>query len=127
MIRIRPSRPIVIAALAFACLQAEARAQDVDLGDPANIKAYRDGFRTGAQKRCMFDVEQRLAAEGKEFGDHQRDVAEKLCACTVERISALISDEQVESLKTVMVEPSLKPQRQQIAAECARSVDTTNN
>jgi hypothetical protein len=128
MIKARPIYPILITALAFVCLHwPEARAQDVDMTDPANIKAYRDGFRLGAHKRCMLDVEQRLTAEGKEFGAHQRNVAEKFCTCTVENISALIADDQIESLKTVMVEPSLKPQRQQIVVECARSTDTTSN
>jgi hypothetical protein len=122
------SRPTLIAALAFACLhQMEARAQEVDVNDPASVRAYREGFRAGAQKRCMFDVELRLIAEGTEFGERQRNVTEKFCTCTSEGITALVGDAQIEALKTVMTEPSLKPQRQQIVVECARSADTTSN
>ncbi len=128
MLKTHLSRPIFTAALAFACLhQMEARAQEVDVNDPASVKAYREGFRTGAQKNCEFQVEQRLIAEDKDFGKRERDVAEKFCTCTADGIVALIPDEQIEALKTVMVEPSLKPQRQQIVVECARSADTTSN
>lgn len=123
----RRSRFALIAAFGLASLHATAMAQEVDKTNPDSVKAYRDGFRTGAYKRCMADVEQRVTAEGKSFGDRERAVAEKFCGCSVDGIAALIADAQIESLKTVMTDPALKPDRQQIVTACAKAAEQSTN
>ena len=128
MIEMRSVCLVLVAVLAFACLhQMDARAQKVDAADPESVAAYRDDFRASAQTRCTIDVEQRILAEGKAFAAREKSVAEKFCTCSVDGVMALVPDDQVEALRMVMVEPSLKPHRQQIVADCARSVDTTSN
>jgi hypothetical protein len=122
-----PTISAIATAIVLGMLPVPAMAQEVDLSNPDNIKAYRDGFRTGVHKRCMADVEQRAAAEGKSFGERQRGVADAFCTCSVDGISALVADDQVESLKTVMTDPALKPQRQQIFADCATSAEQSTN
>lgn len=110
-----------------ALLSRSALAQDFDVNNPESVKAYREGFRIGAQKKCKADVEYRLTADGRAFGEREQAVADEFCKCSVDRIMALVSDEQIESLKTVMTDPSLKPQRQQAVAACAKSAEQGAN
>lgn len=116
-------RHSTFALLALALAAAPALAQEVDAKDPASVQAYREGFRTGAYKRCLADVELRLESEGKAMDERARAVADKFCGCTTDTIMALIPDAQVEALKTVMIDPALKSQRLQIVTDCARSAD----
>lgn len=106
---------------------ATVLAQDFDASNPESVTAYREGFRVGAEKKCMADVEYRLTADGKAFGEREQGVADKFCKCSVDRIMALVGDEQIESLKTVMTDPSLKQQRRQAVAACAKSAEQNAN
>jgi len=127
------SRHIDLAFMAvrvFAGLAATgsfALAQEFDPANPESVKTYRAGFRNGAYERCMADVELRLEGEGKTFGQREQEVSGKFCGCSVDGIIALIADDQIAALKTVMTDPALRPQRQKIVADCARAADQNAN
>ncbi len=129
MTRLRTTDAVVVAILAMVGIVAApmVAAQEVDATDPESADAYRAGFRKGAYERCMADVELRLESEGKTFGARERTVSEKFCGCSVDGIIALIGDDQIAALKTVMTDPALRPQRQKIVTDCARSADQNAN
>lgn len=129
MARHRTTDAVVVAVLALADIVAApmVAAQEVDATTPESAEAYRAGFRKGAYERCMADVELRLESEGKTFGVRERAVSEKFCGCSVDGIIALIGDDQIDALKTVMTDPALRPQRQKIVTDCARSADQNAN
>ena len=130
MAALRPAdapRIATLAILGLVAASAVAVAQDVDPANPESVKAYRAGFRSGAYERCMADVELRLEGEGKTFGQREQDISKKFCGCSVDGIIALIADDQIAALKTVMTDPALRPQRQKIVADCARAADPNAN
>ena len=130
MAAFRPADAPIIAMLAIIGLVAAgavAVAQEVDPVNPESVKAYREGLRTGAFERCMADVELRVEGEGKTFGAREQEVSRKFCGCSVDGIIALIADDQIAALKTVMTDPALRPQRQKIMADCARAADGKTN
>ncbi len=121
---------MLIAVLVVGGLSAAgpfAAAQEVDPSNPESVKSYRAGFRNGAYERCMADVELRLESEGKTFGAREQKISEKFCGCSVDGIIALIADDQIATLKTVMTDPALRPQRQKVVTDCARAADEKTN
>lgn len=116
-----------LAVIGFVAAGSFAAAQEFDPANPESVKTYRAGFRNGAYERCMADVELRLEGEGKTFGQREQEVSGKFCGCSVDGIIALIADDQIAALKTVMTDPALRPQRQKIVADCARAADQNAN
>ncbi len=120
-------RITMMAVAGLAATGSFAAAQEVDVSNPESVQAYRAGFRNGAYERCMADVELRLESEGKTFAAREQEVSAKFCGCSVDGIIALIADDQIAALKTVMTDPALRPQRQKIVTDCARAADEKTN
>ena len=114
-------------AVALLSLAATAGAEEIDTSNPEVVKAYRDGFRHGATQSCMQKAEQSLAASGQPVDEPRKAKSEQLCHCMVDGISALVADAEITKLKTVSVDPALKPQREEIVAGCIKQLEPSGN